>query len=603
MRPWKIACISLFFSAGLFAQEQLALRINEKGLMKVLEMAVRYNTASESSRTFVIPGGIYKFTIPKKQLRSNPIIEVVNEISDLGLDRDLEFYFQSDDIKINGDVDAKSIKAEVIDSTDQGFDIRLSITLPQVEVSGPVLGLCEVKDPITNGCGNGLKATITNLKIVTQKRPVVLESVLRLRTNENVARLRVMSVKSNLEEKSAPSLAINFNNIQVPPIAIIINGQKTQLDTSRLKEEIMRRRSFLSNKLLNFAADFIAQDLVEMINIYLVNKTIATSWMFYNRDLPLSFNEFLSQGHFLAAQDNTYVRPSLIRPAGIRQSDPIKEMMSQIADLIRHAQVELTLKKVTAVNNKDIELGGLVDFVLNNKSMRVRNTLGNSNRKLPTLDLNKHRDNDVNLAISEPLINGALDLANSTGLFQEIFDNYVGVRGFAIKNVKIHFTSNETFVVVVNSAVDLKELRPDSIAKWFKHKIAAWIERNNNDSVIYFPIQIEVRPKVLKLLNGGVGLNLYVKSPFDKGGLINTFNYPSNVPSMTETVRDGVMKDLKTSLQEYTNKNYNVDLSNFLNQSGVEFRPNMISVSQAAYLLLNLDIVNIKFDSKNPNKR
>jgi hypothetical protein len=72
---------------------------------------------------------------------------------------------------------------------------------------------------------------------------------------------------------------------------------------------------------------------------------------------------------------------------------------------------------------------------------------------------------------------------------------------------------------------------------------------------------------------------------------------------MTETVRSGVMKELQRNLEEHTNKNYSIDVTQFLNQSGVIFFPRRMSISQAAYLTLGLDIVDIKFNAKNPHQR
>lgn len=583
----------------------MALRINEKGIMKVLQMAVKYNTATKESRTVVIPQNIYKFTIPKAQLQSNPIIPVLNEISDLNMNKNLDFYLNTSDIKINGDVDVKSLKAQIFNSSESGFDLRLSLNLPKVVVSGPRLSLCENKLKGKASCGSGLKTTLSNLKITTTSRPVVLTVVLRLRTDGQVARVSVRSVNSNLEGSSAPGLNINFDSITVPKIAIVINGQETELDTSRLKSEILKRKTFLGKKLLAFAADFIASDVAEMINVYLVNKSVATSYQVYRQDnKPVTFNEFVE--YHQQEIDNTYVhrqiQPPLQSPKPI-QANPVTGMLAQIADIVRSAQADVVLKKISTPGDKDIQLEGALNFILNGARINVRNTLGNSSKVLPKLNLSAQRNYDINLAISEPLLNGALDVANSTKLFQKIFEKLSPVPGFSIRSVKLHFQGDRALVAVVNAQVDLKKLQSKGVRSWFKNKIAAWLERNNNNSVIYFPIEVSVVPTFKALPGGGTGLDLRVLSPFNYVSLPNRFKYPSNVPAMTETVREGVMEELKGSLEPHTNKTYSVDLSKFLNQSGVVFMPKTISINQGAYLMMNLDIVDIKFNSKNPNQR
>ncbi|MFL5809894.1 MAG: hypothetical protein ACJ749_10265, partial [Flavisolibacter sp.] len=551
-----------------------------------------------------IPQNIYKFTIPKSQLVSNPIVPVVNEISDLNMNRDLDFYFNTSEIKLSGSVDAKSLKASIFNSNDNGFDLKLSLNLPQIVVNGARLSLCEDKQRNTKNCGSGLKATMNQLKITTVTRPVVLTMVLRLKTDGKVGRVTVRSVDSNLDDKVAPGLDINFKSLDIPKISIVINGQETELDTSRLKSEILKRKTFLAKKLLSFAGDFIANDVAEMINVYLVNKSVATSYQVFKKENgPVHFDEFINtQTQLHHDVDGTYVRkPMMLYP--MPHADPMASMMSQISDVIRSAQLGISLKKIATPGNKDVELAGLVGFILNGQQINVRNTLGNSNRQLPGLNLDAQRNNDITLAISEPLLNGALDVANSTHLFQELFEALSPVPGFSIRSVKLHFQNERAMVAVVNAQVDLKKIKSKGVTSWFKNRIAAWLERNNNNSVIYFPIEVAVAPVFKKLPNGGTGLDLKVFSPFNYVNLPNRYNYPSNVPDMTETVKDGVMEELKTSLEPYVNKTYNVDVTSFLNQSGVIFQPKSISIIQNAYLMLNLDITDIKFNSKNPNQR
>ena len=63
-----------------------------------------------------------------------------------------------------------------------------------------------------------------------------------------------------------------------------------------------------------------------------------------------------------------------------------------------------------------------------------------------------------------------------------------------------------------------------------------------------------------------------------------------------------MMKELKSSLDPYTNKTYSVDLSKFLNQGGVVFKPNSIFIENGAYLNLNLNILDINFNANKPGQ-
>ncbi len=600
MRAWILTISCLLFSLSLFAQEQMSLRLNEQGILKILKMAIKYNTATKESRTLVIPQDIYKFTIPKEKLLSNPIVPTVNEISDLNLNQDLDFYFTNTPVKLIGDINSKSLKATLLNSNKDGFDLRLSLALPSVEVSGDRLSLCESRSTNAKTCGPGLRANLLGVKVKTFGNPILLTAVLRLRTSGKFAHVSIRSVSSNLEGPNSPSLDINFNSVEIPRIAVVIDGQEAELDTSRLKSEILKRKSFLAGKLLEFAADFITSDVAEMINRYLSTKAIATSYRILNKEGHVPYDEFLnSLPPDFGEEDDTFDIPE--EPSDLSaDTNPFDEMMKQIAALLNKTKLNISLGKITTPKNKDIELSGLVDLVLNNQRISVKNTLGNTRRPLPELDMSKYRNNDVTLAISEPLINGALDLLNSTKLFQNIFESVSPVKGFSIKTVKVHFSQKKSIVAVVNAQVDLKQLTSKTIKEWFKNTIAAWLERNNNNAVIYFPIEISIIPHFIKNAKGGVDLKLEVLSPFDQINLTNTFGYPTNVPKMKESVKEGVMEELKESISPYTNKTYNIDVTKFLNKSGVVFLPKELSIEQAAYLMLSLDIVDIKFTARKP---
>jgi len=583
----------LMITSFAYAEDQMSVRLNEKGILKILRMAVKYNTNSKSSKTIVIPANVYKFTIPQKDLIANPVVSAVNEISDLDMTRDLDFYLQTSMIRINGKVDQKSLKATITNSRPTGFDLKISLNIPQVSVSGESMNICEDRLKKVKKCGAGLKTTVGALKIVTYSRPIILHTNLRVSVKNNSARVKVISVTSNLESKGGPSLDINFNSITIPRVAIVINDQETELDTSRLKEVIMKRKSLLAKKLLGFVGNFIASDLAEMMNVYLTNVQVPTTVEVYREEeIQPTMSEFFSE---------LYNRP---RIALEDKKTPGEVMEEQISAIIRNAAISLSLQSITTPLNKDIQLGGELSMVLNNRVLNIKNKLSNiAVEKLPKLNLTPFRNHDLNLAISEPVINGALDLVTKTGLFQELFETFGNVPGFSLGLVQVHFAKDKTLRAVVNAQIDLNKVESDSFGSYLKNQWAAFRERNNNDGKIYFPIEINIVPKVVPQPDGSVALDLFVDSPFENGNLINSFNYPSNIFKMKSEVKKGVLEKLKTSLGKHTNKSYVVDITKFMNQSGVVFKPKAISFEQGAFILVNLDIADIKFNSKNPKKK
>ena len=606
--------IFLVISSVAHAQEQLTVRLNEKGLMNILHMAVKYNTNSASSKTIVIPTNVYKFTIKQKQLAANPIVQVVNEISNLNLNKNLDFYLQTSDIKVTGVVDQKSLKAAISNSGPNGFDVKITISLPSVAVTGANLSLCEDKVKNQKKCGNGLKMSVASLKVNTKSAPVILTANLRVAIKSSAATVKVLSVSSNIDTAKGPKLDINFASITVPKITIVINDQETELDTSRLKEEILQRKAFLANKLIGFVGDFVASDLAEMINVYLKNTKVPTSYeVFRQEDSDISFNELdYSERYKPVAIDNTYVRkPIVIMPRTgstplpkVKVKGPGEIMEEQIAEIIQSAVISLSMRSISTPANKDIQIGGILSMVLNGQTIKVQNRLSNrAVQALPKIELAGFRSSDINLAISEPVINGALDLVGKTGLFQELFETFGRVKGFSLSTVQMHFAKDKSLKAIVNAQIDLNKVESNGFGGWIKNQWAAYRERNNNNGKIYFPIEVTIIPAVVTQKSGGIALSLYVKSPFVGDALINSFGYPSNIANMKSEVKKGVMAELQKALGAHVNKGYVLDVTKFMNQAGVVFKPKSISFEQGAYMLLNLDIADIKFNSKNPTKK
>ncbi|MGE3611195.1 MAG: hypothetical protein AB7I27_16505 [Bacteriovoracaceae bacterium] len=588
MHSWKLFIFSFFIISGALAQEQLTVRINESGILKILGMGLKYNTGKTNSKTLIVPSDIYKLTIKKEQLLSNPIIPVINEITNLDLSQDLDFFLRTTDIWTNGRVDFKSLKVKIINSRKDGFDIKINLELPVVLAAVNKLEVCEDRISKTKYCGEGLKASFNKLRVETKKNPVKLGLILRVSTKGFKAKIKVISVESNLEADDAPELDIALESVDVPKMTIVINDQEAELDTSSIRNEILARKDFLGKKLLKFVADFIANDVAEMMNKYLMNKSIKTSWEIFKKDHSLSFDEF---------EENDYKNLAVYsRPAIAKSQDTMDVMMSQIADVITNAQMNLSVSGTKTHLEKDLELTGIMDFMLNNHFLEVKNKLGNTDRQLPPLFLASERNNDINLVVSEPLINGVLDLVNSTGLFKELLKKFSDEAAFTINSVKLHFTSDDTFTVVLNSQIDLKSTKVESMSDSLRQSIATRAERNNNNAVIFFPLEFEIYSKLTKLSNGQLGLYLKIMSPFDSWGLKNTFDYPSNVDAMTEMVREGMLKKLQKALGPITFQSYNLDLTKYFNQSGVSFTPKKIALKRNAYLLINLDIDQIDFD-------
>jgi hypothetical protein len=588
----KLLLVFCLASAQLYAQERLAVRFNEQGILKVLTMAVRYNSAGRQD--MVIPQNLYDFVLKKDSVNVNPLIRMLGQIRGIDLSNDLPFYLKTSDIHITGAVDERSLLTEISNSSNSGFDVRLSLTIPSLAVQSAEMTLCQNRQAAEKDCADGIKVQVKGLRIAAVNKPITISSVFRFRNDGRVARLSVKSVESSLSGPDAPNLDISFESLVVPP-ANFVDGLITPIVRRRLRETFSEQRQFLSDKLISFAAKFLTNDVVEMMNLYLVDRDVVTSYVIHQQK-----NGSITFDQFVANRAKRTVPPYRPRATNVG-ADPMERMLNQISDVLKSSQVAVSLNRIATPGNKDVELLGLVDFKLGNHQITSRNTLGNSRRTLPRLDLSSQRRNDFNLVFSEPLINAALDLANSADLFQKMLESVATIQGVQVKNVKLHFAGDQALVGVVNVEVDLKKLESRGMRSRLTNLVVSFLERNNNNGIIFFPIEISMVPTLRRLRDGGMGFDIRVVSPFTNRELPNQFNYPTNIPLTTDIVKDGIMGKLKESLEPHTNKTYNVDVTRFLKKSGVEFKLKSIGIKQGSYLVLGVDIVDIKFDALTPN--
>ena len=637
----EIDSIESFEAMDLLSQNkpgQVALRLNEKGWLKLLEMAMKF-TAPGNQATYKVPANIYQFKIAKKMLLSNPVVPIIDGITNLGLregGKDVPFYFQTSDISITGSVDKKSLKTEFSSTHKHGFDVSISLTLPKIVISSPQMSLC--MDKVRGACSNELKLAIRNLRISTQTNPIHLKAKLRILNKRGVARVSLVSMTTNLEGKGAPTLYIDPKlDLIMPKMALEINGETTELDTSEWKAELIKQKSFLARELMSFAADFAGKNLARMINIYLVNAQFPTShsWsLIDNIDSKKPFQEINFEDEFRIPNpiDSVYVMPRV----DSNKVDFMQIMLEEIDRALSKAQATVSLTSISTPLGKDIELGGSIRLALNNIAVQVSDYIHNSDNRavpikveskpynpnhmardntyvkpvsiayatnpifLPKLNLSGYRHNDINVAFSEPVINGALDVVTSTGLFQAILAKAAKdspeLSLAKEKAVRLHFSQNRSISLILNVRVDLTKSRG------FQSWVGRAIEWFNNSTQIYFPLEIQIIPSV-KTVNGKANLVLDVKSPMGEKALVNSFGYPSNVPNMTNIVRSGLLSKINESIAEFVNKKYEIDISKYLNQSGVVFNPKTISFDQNAYMVMGLDLVDIKFNNLNPKRR
>ncbi len=613
-----IVFILCAFSSALMAQDQLMIRVNQSGILSVMESALEYNQSGQGRTGFQVPAGIYDFKIKREDIQANPIVKIMQEISDVNLNRDLPFYLYNSIVNVNGGIDKTSLRTAVTNYTARGFDLKISFAINQLNLKASELSLCEKKRGTR--CGTGLKATFRNNTIALRSgSKIQAEANFKVDMTSTQAKMRLVSVQSNVNTRNGPRIDINIGSVVVPPISIIINGQEAELDTSNLRAELMARKEFLANKLLEFSAEFIAEDLAEMVNKALKNQCLPTQLRIIeiaSQDVPSSRGGFQQQPYVIAADNTRVVRPridysfqaSSVFPGDNRPAPTFMELLQRdLASIIKSAKFDLNLKSIRSPLNQDLEIRANGEFVLNQRRWRVLDTVGNSTRKLPALNVDTiiNRQDHFAIVLGEPVVNGSLDLLQSMGVFQKVLEAQAKISGVSVNSIKLHFKSGATpaqdrLFAIGNLKVKLREIDADGIMGWVKRAIAVWLERNNNNAILNFPVQFEVIPRFATQRDGSVKLFLRVNSPFvNPTTLRNDYKYPNNVVSATEIVQENVIEILKESMGEYVNREFEFPLDDYLNLNGVSLQPKRMSMLQSGYLMVSANIKKIDFNKLN----
>ncbi len=589
----------LLFSMSFqtWAQDQLMLRLNHSGILQIMKMSLQYNQAGNGQTGFKIPAGLYGFKVLRADLEKNPIVNILNQVSDVNLTKDLPFFISNSEISVIGSIDESSLRTKVSNYSSTGFDLKVSVVVDRVSLSTPDLSLCEDKDGTS--CGNGLKASFKGVSVaLSAGQKIKLSADFKVNMAADKAHMSLVQVVSNID--TGTKLDIDVEQVVIPPISIVINGQESQLDTSGLRSEILARRDFLAQKLLSFASEFIAEDLAEMVNKALENKCLPTRLRLFEmgqEDKPATDGGFTKLPVAVSKRD-----PQLSIYRGDDKNQPtLMEILQQdLARIIKSASFDIQMKSARTPLDQDIELRLDGALRMNRRSWFLRPTVGNSSRKLPVLDIDSlvNRADHLAVAISEPMINGSLNLLSSTGVFQELIRKQPNLAGVKITSVKAHFKSGsrpdlDRYYLVANIRVNLREIAADGAWAKIKRMIAVWLERGSS-SVLYFPIQLEATPRLEKQSDGKLQLMLKVNSPFaSTTALRNDFNYPNSVPFATGIVRDTVLKLLGVGLGAYVNKEFRFPLDSYLSRKGVRIEPKSLRLIDSAYMMLSADITQL----------
>lgn len=579
-----LACV---LSVSAYAQDQLLVRLGHEGIKTILKAALTYNQADQKVPGFKVPAGLYSFKVKQADIAANPLVQMLRDLTDVDIRRDYPFYVYNSPISVTGMVDLDHIKTTTSNYNSRGFDLRIALNVTSLKAVIPDISLCEKKKG--NNCGPGLRASFKNSSIALARGSVVeLTADFHVDVRNELAKLTLVRATSNLESAHGPKLIINVGSLVIPPVSIVVNGQEAQLDTSAVREKLLQFKVQLANKLLSFASDFIAQDMAEMVNKILKTQTAPTRLSVIDIDPLHASNQPLVTK---VCQDN---------------NDFMVGLQRDIAQLIKSAQLDLSLKNLRTINDQEVELRLDTLFKLNGVQSYVGTSAGWGpyGRSTPPLNVDAFmpKGGHLGFAISEATVNAALALINSTGLFNRIIDNNVPSGGLSLSSAKVHFASGtngqaDRIYAIANLSLDLVATRTTDLGSWFSKWTAISLENipfAGTGGKLFFPLQFTITPQLFRsTTDKKMYVFLNVNAPFSESTLRNDYAYPSNLNKATGIVRDNLVKILKKSIGPLIAKPFVLPLDAFLNLTGVSWEPTSFKVVDSAYAFFSADIKNI----------
>lgn len=668
----KLILFLIVSTTSVFAQH-IGVKVTNKGIQNLLTSTINsYGSNQKNIKTITVPQDVIYERIHKEFFDTNPVISKIREFVNFEQNEDLVFYFKWSPISVDTNMIKESLKVNVTGEV-RNFDATIKLSLDRLKISGNHIELCELrkwkcdKKNALYGRFNNYQvrllkgsridiAAVASVKIHKGgKVELKLKHFLTNLKKPDSSKERALYNKYGIPTSSTAKFDIHFSEFKIPPPILTVDGEEFQLDVSKLKDAILSEKQYLSSQLATFAGGFFAKDLAGILNNDLLNKLdeLKTTINLLNYDERKIFLQtqvdVSSLSYETARVDNTYVAPKInyamvskeIAENAHKEPSFMETLQQSLKMFIHQAKFDLTYLKTVTKNDQDL----LVDFTssleLNRKkwtlSNKVRN--GKGTLKYPDFRSLNNKNYDIAVAISEPLFNGVLNLANKQDLIQNVIDQVAPMPGVYINSVKLHFEegksgtyrvkednyshmeyrtqpadntrvavprhistpqkeyneytgkyrtvkyrTNDAIVAVVNLKVNLYEQPSDGFLNWVENTIGGALE----GGWVWFPIEVKFYPQIVEDDSGNTFVELYASSPFTYNGLVNTYGYPYK--DMKNIVHNGLMSKLKEMLKPLLNDLPRVDITNYLSYPGIKLQPFSVTVKKTGHLLISANI-------------
>lgn len=609
-----VGWVLFIFQVGqTIASDHIGFNVHKKGLGKVLAATVDYYLTKNASSRFVIPANQISGSIPEEAFYSNPVVDAINGFVSISQGGAFNYTIVWDDISVNSvflkDETEVHHKAE-----GKKFNTALGLKFSQIELNTPKIELCEFFNEQQNQCdkSRGFYGRFENVRIGLKEGSdffaLLTTSVdmsdqgMKLQFGKVTTNLefddeRQKNINFSIEEKAPAALDFDFSNFYMPPPVLVVNGREIELDVSAIKDVIVSQKSFIASSLTKLLGNFVAKDFVGIVNNVLITELrdfrSRISLVNYNRE------EHLNQRVTELMRVNPGDAYQFIRDyAGTPGEDATFFEKFKYIFRMQVSQVSsyCEITRVDTPSAQDLSAFFHTDLSINNLPLMLTPRVLNGRQELGSIQFDKKDlKSDISVAVSESYLNGMLKLASRSRLLKAAFNEFVQKKGVHIDGLNVHFMPSQLEVpqslkVVANMRIDLSRLEVEDF--WSFEGIWSWINNGVGSLIeggeVWFPLELDflIMPNELEEDNSIVLKGYKI---LDGYTFKNTMNYPKK--EMSRSVEKGIHKKLVEIMKESLNKEYVINLSDFLKMiPGVELSATHLRFSQSGHAIIGLNI-------------
>jgi hypothetical protein len=631
-----------------------AVNITGKGLGNILGKVVSSYHETQGTRSLTYSSKPVFERISASSFNENKVIKAINNFVPLNQKEDFIFYIDTSPIKIDGNIIADSFRVAT-QGSQKSFDLGIKVSIEGLNIHGNSIELCELKKWKCDREKN-LFGKVKNYSISSRER-LDLAAILTVNVVNGKTSIKFKEMYSNLKSpknsteryvyeklgisKNPIKLNINFSDFILPHLKLTIDGEELRTDLTKLKDAILAQKDSLGRSLALLAGEFITKDLVELVNKEVMipadNITSKFSVLDYGRELEDIRNQ-------VSQMFNSNARP-INFASNLSMMDKIKSILKAV---VSSAKYDLEFAGAKASGMKNLSLQFTNSFSLNGKKWNLSESLRNGKGRLADINFEKIKDKnyDFAVAISEPVLNGALDAINKTDIIQRIVKDAAEMKGIYVKNVHLHLEgggvrtikvrdraslttiarptvaidntrvaprrdyrldtnlsssinnykpdylkgfkevkveSKGEIVLVAEVEIKLSELSTEGIGNYISNGIGSMVESGK----IWFPLEISFVPKLVRR-DGKMFISFKANNPIKNNTLKNTYGYPYK--EMWSKVENSVISTLEEDLIPQLDSLPEVEITSFLDIDGLKLIPKNIYVEKSGHIIITTDI-------------